>query len=123
MKLKELIAVRKLIVKHKDDAMPSCVAYKLMKIMKASDSDEAFYNEKIRQMLDQYSLKDEEGKSKMVDGDIAIEPAKMAEFNQKILEVQDIEVETPNVQLSIDELESVRLTVSELYTLDEFIAS
>ena len=121
MKLKNLLTARKVIFQHKDDRVPSCLAYKLMRFIKASDSDEAFYNEKLQQAINEYSLKDEKGKNKVVNGNIAIEPAKIDEFNKTVEEIQNTDVDTPQIKFSIRELEPICLSVSEIYSLDEFI--
>lgn len=121
MKLKNLLTARKVVFQHKDDKLPSCLAYKLMKFMKASDLAEAFYNEKLQQAINEYSLKDENGKPKTISGNIVIEPAKINEFNSLVEEIQDTDVDTPQVKFSIQELEPICLSLADIYSLDEFI--
>lgn len=121
MKLKNLLRAREIIFQHKDDKISSLLAYKFMKFMKASDSEEAFYKEKVKEAIEEFSLKEEDGKNKLVNGKIAIIPSKIDEFNKVINEIDEIDVEAPKIKFSINELEAIVLSVSEIYVLDEFI--
>jgi hypothetical protein len=121
MKLKDLIMARKTIFNHKDDKMPSRLAYKFMKIMKASDNEEAFYNEKLKAIIEEYSIKNDEGKTKIVDGEFRITADCISEFNSAILELENTEIDAPTIRLSLDELADVSFSITESFTLDAFI--
>lgn len=121
MKLNDLITARRIILSHKDEKMSSFLAYKLMKIIKASDEEENFYKEKLQALIDEYSIKDENGNVKVQDDGVAIAPAHVEAFNKAAAEIQNMEVEAPKIKFSVHELGTIKLTVSEIYALDEFI--
>lgn len=121
MKLKNLLNARKIIIQYKDEKLSSTLAYKFVKFMKASDSEEAFYNDKLKQLIEEYALRDENGQIATKDGNIRLMPAKIQDFNNAANELQETEVEAPNVQFKISELEQIKLSVTDLYALDDFV--
>lgn len=121
MKLKNLLNARKIIIQYKDEKLSPTLAYKFVKFMKASDSEEAFYNDKLKQLIEEYALKDENGQIATQDGNIRLIPAKIQDFNNAANELQETEVEAPNVQFKISELEQIKLSVTDLYALDDFV--
>lgn len=121
MKLKNLLNARKIIIQYKDEKLSPTLAYKFVKFMKASDSEEAFYNDKLKQLIEEYALRDEKGQITTQDGNIRLMPAKIQDFNNAANELQETEVEAPNVQFKISELEQIKLSVTDLYTLDDFV--
>lgn len=121
MKLKDLIIARKVIYDRKENKIPSRLAYKFMKIMKASDNEDAFYNEKLRALIEEHSIKDEKGKTKIVNGEFRIKANCISDYNAAVLELGDTEVEVPNIKFTLSELEGLSFTVEEIFYLDAFI--
>lgn len=121
MKLKDLIIARKVIYDRKENKIPSRLAYKFMKIMKASDNEDAFYNEKLRALIEEYSIKDEKGKTKIVNGEFRIKANCISDYNAAVEELGDTEVEVPNIKFTLSELEGLSFTVEEIFYLDAFI--
>ena len=121
MKLKDLIIARKVIYDRKENKIPSRLAYKFMKIMKASDNEDAFYNEKLRALIEEYSIKDEKGKTKIVNGEFRIKANCISDYNAAVEELDDTEVEVPNIKFTLSELEGLSFTVEEIFYLDAFI--
>lgn len=121
MKIKNLLTARNVIFQHKDDKIPSSLAYKLMKFLKASDNDEAFYNEKLKALIEEYSIRESDGKIKMVNGNFAIQPSKIDVFNKEAEELRNTEVDIPQIKFSIKELEPIHLSIADIYSLDELI--
>lgn len=121
MKLKDLIIARKVIYDRRENKIPSRLAYKFMKIMKASDNEDAFYNEKLRALIEEYSIKDEKGKTKIVNGEFRIKANCISDYNAAVEELGDTEVEVPNIKFTLSELEGLSFTVEEIFYLDAFI--
>ena len=48
MKLINLIATRNILSEHAGEKAPALTSYKIMKLLKASDTEDAFYNEQLR---------------------------------------------------------------------------
>ena len=121
MKLINLIATRKILSEHAGDKIPAVTAYKIMKFFKASDTEEAFYNEKMKELIDEYAEKDEAGKPIVKVNGIQISRDRIEDCNKAIKELQETDVEKPKLVLNLKELELFQLSVEEISTLDEFI--
>ena len=121
MKLINLINARKVLATYKDERMSTALAYKMMKIIKASDNDEAFYNDKFRELIGEYGLKDEQGNIVANGTQISLAPATAAECKKKIQELENTEVESPNVRLGIGELSELRMSMADVAALEEII--
>lgn len=121
MKIQQLLAARKVFTSRIGDKLPPAVAYKIMKFLKASDNEEAFYNDRLYKIFESYGVKDSKGVLKVADGKINILPDKVEECQAQIDELDKTEVDTPNLALRIDELSPFSLSIVEMATLDDFI--
>ena len=121
MKLINLITARKILLNHAGDKIPAIAAYKIMKFVKASDTEDAFYNEKMKAIIDEYAEKDDKGNPVVKANGIQIQKDHIEDCNKAIKEIQDTEVETPNFKINVGDLASLQLTLEEVATLDEFI--
>lgn len=121
MKLNKLLQIRKVLNEHANEPIPTMLAYKILKFMKASDTEGAFYDEKLKEIIDKYGKKDENGKPLYSDGKVSIEKESIEECQKAIAELGDTEVELPNITFNIQELTPIVFTVAELFSLDEII--
>jgi hypothetical protein len=122
MKLKDLILAKKTIQSHTQDKMPSRLAYKMMKLLKASESEDAFYNEKMKQIVNEFALKNEDGTIRFTDdGGVLVKNDMLENFNAAITELEEMQVDIPEIKFTLSELESINFSISEMFTLDEFI--
>ena len=85
MKLNKLIGIRNILVAHANDRVYAKVAYKMMKFIKASEDEDAFYNTKLKELI------------------------------------EETDVECPNIHFHIEELSGLKLSMSEMYAIDEII--
>ena len=101
----------------------SKTAYKIMKLYKSIAAEEEFYNQKRNDIINQYADRDENGQIKLSeDGNmIIILPEKLAEAESAMLELNNIEVEIPNIRFNLSELEELKFSVQEMFFLDAFI--
>lgn len=53
MKLNKLIQVRRVLAEHANEPIPTMLAYKILKFMKASDTEGAFYDKKLKEIIDE----------------------------------------------------------------------
>ena len=103
--------------------LPLKGAYKINKIRKAVEKEGEFYSTKFQEIIDTYAKKDENGNVVFSeDGDqIIIQDDKIAECNQALAELQKLEVEIDNYNLTIDDLgENLECTPDELDALMPF---
>ena len=104
--------------------LPLKAAYKLTKIKQAVEKETEYYGEKFQEIVDTYAKKDEDGNlmySK--DGSqILIKDGMIAECNQKLEDLQNLEVQIENYGLTLDDLgENLECTPDELEALMPFM--
>ncbi len=122
MELRKLIRARSVFLSHANDKVFAKVAYKMAKFIKASEDEDVFYNTKIKELIEIYAERDENGKC-IVDngGNIKIDPARVQECKDAAAVIESTDVETPNIKFTPDELSGLKLSMSEIFALDEFI--
>lgn len=95
--------------------------YKLLKIKKAIDEEEEIYQQQLER-LREYCLKDENGNLiRNEDGGYAIDNERAEECERIINEINNIQVQIPDLYFSLDELTPLQLTFSELEAFDQLI--
>lgn len=105
-----------------DTKMPPKTAYKFMKLIKSIETEETFFNEKMKDIILDFGKKDENGNPVFLEnGNVEIIPGKEAECNARVKELEEIEVEIPDTKFSIDELESFEFSPREIYILEPII--
>lgn len=122
MKLNKLLQIRKVLSEHANEPIPTLLAYKILKFMKATDTEGAFYDQKLKEIIEKYGAKDEQGNAVYSDGKVSIANESIVECQQAMDELSNTEVEIPNITFSIQELTPIIFTVAELFSLDEIIA-
>ncbi len=105
-----------------DAKMPTKTAYKFMKLLKAIEEEETFFNDKMKEIIFEYGKKDESGQPIFLEnGNVEIIEGREVECNEKVRELENIEVEIPDTKFSIDELEVLELSPRDIYALDPVI--
>ena len=107
----------------RSNPLPFKTAHKLSKLSKAIEEEIGFYREKMTELIEKYARKDDEGNYIYInDGrDIALKPETMIECQTKIIELESMDIELPNITFSVDEFENTTLTVDELQPILPFI--
>lgn len=105
-----------------DAKMPTKTAYKFMKLLKAIEQEESFFNDKMKEIILEFGKKDDNGQPIFLEnGNVEIIEGKEAECNLKVKELEDIEVEIPDNKFTLDELEVLELSPRDIYALDPVI--
>ena len=105
-----------------DAKMPTKTAYKFMKLLKAIEEEETFFNEKMRDIIFEFGKKDENGQPIFLEnGNVEIIEGKEAECNDRVRELEDIEVDIPDTKFTLEELEVLELSPRDVYALDPVI--
>lgn len=108
-----------------DAHLPLKGAYKLNKIRKAVEKESEFYTEKFQEIVNTYAKKDENDQIVFSeDGtQIMIKDGMVAECNQALEDLQKLEVQIENYDLTIDDLgEDLECTPDQLDALMPFMA-
>ena len=90
--------------------------------MKRAEEEISFYQEKFREIVEEYGVK-ENGEYKLTpDGQsVVIVPGKEAECNTRLMELRNLDVSIENIKFSIEELEGIDVSISELSCLMSLI--
>ena len=106
----------------KDEKLAIKTAYRLTKLTKAIENELGFYREKLQAIINQYAQLDENGKPiPTEDGaGVKLRSETEADCYAAIYELQDIEVELPNIKFTFDEFEGTQLTIAQINTAMNF---
>ena len=105
-------------------SLPLKGAYKLNKIKKAVEKEADFYTEKFQEIVDLYAKKDDDGNLIFSDdgSQIMIKDGMVEECNKALADLQELEVEIENYNLTLDDLgENLECTPEELEALMPFM--
>lgn len=105
-------------------SLPLKGAYKLNKIKKAVEKEGEFYTEKFQEIVDTYAKKDDDGNLVYSEdgSQIMIKDGMVEECNKALADLQELEVEVENYNLTLDDLgENLECTPEELEALMPFM--
>lgn len=122
MKMYEILDFSKVYNSIKDEKMSIKTAYKLNKLIKKIEEENNFYNIKFHEIIEQYAEKNDQGEYQYIDeNSIKIKEGKEQECYRKVSELQNLEIEIPNITFSIEELGDINLTIDTVNMLMPFI--
>lgn len=123
MKLYELLEARTVINKNIDqtESISAPFAYKIMKLMKNTQNDCDFYQEKFNAILTEYGEKDDNGQLIQENNGIKIQDGKMEECTSKVNELNNTEIELPKIKFTLEELKPYNFSVIDMAKIDELI--
>ena len=123
MKLYELLEARTVINKNIDqtESISAPLAYKIMKLMKNTQNDCDFYQEKFNAILTEYGEKDDNGQLIQENNGIKIQDGKMEECTSKVNELNNTEIELPKIKFTLEELKPYNFSVIDIAKIGEFI--
>lgn len=107
-----------------DTNLPLKVAYKLNKIRKAVEKESEFYADKFQEIVHTYAKIDENGEIIFSEdgSQILIKDGMVEECNNALTELQGLEVQIENYNLSIDDFgEDLQCTPDQLNALMPFM--
>ena len=122
--MEQVINFRNNINFFADANLPLKGAYKINKIRKEVEKEADFYSEKFQEIIDKYAKKDENGDMVFSDdGDqIMINDGMIEECNTALNDLQKLEVEINNYNLTIEDLgENMQCTPDQLDVLMPFM--
>lgn len=100
--------------------LPFSLAYKLNKLAEAVNKELEFYRNSMTKLIDEYAEKENGQPVLLENGDIKIIPEKISECQQRINELQNVEI-TIDVSFTPAELEPLEMSIKDLQNLMPFI--
>lgn len=123
LKMYQLIDFPIFFEKVKSQKLPFKTSYRLTLLTQEIQKHIDFYQEKFRELITEYSRKDENGNPfPNEDGTgIMLEEATMNEAYAKLNELRELEVELPNTKFSPEDFGMIELTPMEMNIILPFI--
>lgn len=97
------------------------LALKVVKFVKAAETEEIFYEKRYNEIVNRYAEKDNDGKFVHKDNGIIIKKDCVEDFSKEIENLNAVETEKPAFEFTADELNKCSLTGNGLYALYPFI--
>ena len=124
LKMSQISALEGLREKFFSASFPLKTAYKVTRLFEAEEKEYNFYIVRLREIIDKYSQKNEDGTPKMTEdgGNVLILPEKIEDCHKELSELENLEIGFPNIQFSVGELENFgELSVLEMRALMPFL--
>lgn len=124
LKMYQIIDLPLFFEKVKSQKLPFKTSYRLAMFIQEVQKHIDFYQENFRNLLIEYSQKDEQGNPKPTEdgqGVLLVEET-MNEAYTKLAELRDLDVELPDTKFSVDDFGSIELSPEEMMVIVPFIA-
>lgn len=115
IKRTHLLSINTIIDKLKTEIFDINIQYKFLKINQKIEEELKILQEQTQILADNYGEKEKE------TGYIKIKDEHIKKCEKQLNEINDYEVQLPDIYFSLDELEGLELTLEELCLLDRFI--
>ena len=109
--------------KIKSQKLPFKTSYHLTLLSQEVQKHVDFYQEKFRELIMEYSKKDEEGNPvPLEDGQgVLLKEETVGEAYEKLAELRELDVELPDTKLSVDDFGNIELSPEEMVVIMPFI--
>ena len=117
------IEIQQLLNKIKNEEVSLKTAYKFNKIINSIEKELSFYYNKLNEIIEKYSEKDDNGKPLLSEDktSIQIEKDKLNECQLEMKELSEVDFNIEDIYFSLDELEKIKLTILETRVLMPFL--
>ncbi len=119
LKMNQLSDFNNFYESNKDKHCALKTSYKLNKLYSAVLKELEFYREKFSAIVQEFAKRDENGNYVYTDDGSSVEIAdgKNVECQEKVAELQNLEVELPDITFTIEEFNDMDISVAELNSL------
>jgi hypothetical protein len=123
LKMYEILDFPTFFTKVKSQKLPFKISYRLTLLTQEIEKHINYYQEQLRELLDEYGMKDENGNLvPTADGQgIRLIEETMNEAYIKISELRELEVELPDYTFDADDFNNIELSPEEMFVIVPFI--
>lgn len=123
LKMYQLIDFPSFYTKVKSQKLPFKTSYKIALLSQEIQKHIDFYQESFRNLLTEYSKKDENGNPVPTeDGQgVLLKEETMNEAYAKLAELRDLDVELPDTKFSPDDFDNIEMSPEEMIIIMPFI--
>lgn len=123
MNILKIINAKRAFSNYLDAKLSPAVAYKIMKLVRAADAEESFYQKELLKIVEQYGLRNDDGSfATSSDGNILLVEETVEECRKKVDELDALDIDFPDIHFSLDELSKLSMTVREVDAISAFIS-
>lgn len=119
LRITDVVALKSACENLKQQKTSVKTAYKLSKILNAVQKEFEFFQSKFQELIQEYAEKDENGQPIILENgnSVKIAPSRLTEAQQKIDELSNLEVELDISLISLNELEGLEISISDMQQL------
>ena len=123
IKMAKVLNLNPMYQKVKAQVLPVKTAYKFSKLFSALNKEAHFYSEELNKLIMEYAEHDETGAPKMIDNGTGVQLQKeyVELVQEKCNELWNLEVDVPDVNFTLEELDKLELSLEEFDLLLPFI--
>lgn len=123
MKMYQILELQRFYNSIKDKKMPLKVAYRLNKLITKANNEIAFYQEKMQAIAQEYGEKDITGQLILTEDGQAVKIREGCEqiCEKRISELTNLDIQIDGVTFTLDELDSLDISISDMNCLMPFI--
>lgn len=123
LKMSEIVSLKGTCENLKEQKASVKTAYKISKALTAIEKEFEFYQNKFSEIIAEFSEKDENGQPILInDGTgVKIAPENREETQKRLIELENVDVELNIKPLSLDELEGLEISISDMQNLSSII--
>lgn len=124
IKMHEALGYTTFYTAAKEQKVPLKTAYKLSKLSKAVEEQQNFYQDKFREIIQDYAKLNEFGEPELTEDGMSVllRDGTEEECQKAIEELQNLEIDLPDVNLTSEELGNLELTLLEMNGILPFLA-
>ena len=122
LKMQDILGFTSFYDTVKSQKLTMKTAYRLARLAKAIEDELQFYREKLQAIIREYGEMDEQGNPiPTEDGKgIKLRPGTETDCFTAMKELQEINVELPDIQFSIEDFENIELTTNDIAVMLPF---
>lgn len=123
IKMKQVLALQASLEMLKQQKAPIKLIYKLTKLYNAALKETEFYTTQLKEIINKYTERDENGQPVMLENDgVQIKSEYILTAQNEINELLALDIDMPEVDIKIDEMNGIECNIEDLTPLIDFIS-
>lgn len=109
IKIFEAVNIYHGVAELKNQKLPIKTAFKINQVIKSTEEVLDFFQAEVRKIISEFQQLEEDGITPKIDnnGNPTVDPARFSEFNERVDELQQQEIDIELKKFSLDEFESM----------------
>ena len=101
--------------------LPIKTAYKIARLLRELNHESTLFDESRHKIIEKYAERTETGEIKMDDNNVSIQPNLIQQCNQELIDLLNTVLEINANKISLNDLEDIELSPSQILSLEPFI--